>query len=156
MKKWLKILGEKLQEIIDRVRGKDPRPTEPEIPDAPAEPGEPVNKGGDGLYKPESRLWLLPAGIKAPDVGICGEAMPDGDIRYFRLGNDSGQRADGNQKPGNIDDYYHPPSIALGRLKMRDAKASRDGARFLCFGTGGGLLAEMIVKDRDVRQEGRR
>jgi len=144
---WMKKLGEILQRIIDELRGKKPKP-EP-VPEPVPEP-EPVNKGGDGLYKPESRLWLLPSGIRAPMVYQAYEVA--GDIRrYLRLGENTGPHATGDQWPV-IDNpaYYHND-----RLKMRDAKVTRDGARLEAIDRTGKVLAAMTVEQRDVRQEGR-
>jgi len=135
----IKRLGERIQGLIDRIKGKtDPVP-EP-VPD------EPVNKGGDGLYKPASRLWLLPLGIRAPQVMEAGEAG----VNYFRVGGHSEPFANGANIFKDDPGFYHND-----RLKLRGALASGDGVRFFVLGWNGELLAEMVVQGRDVRQEGR-
>ena len=131
-----------------------PMPTQPADPDAPVVH---PNKGGDGLYKPESRLWMMPRGIRAPQVYKAFESIDDGGSeRYLRIGENTGPKADGAQWP--IADslaYYHPQDAA-GSLKLRDAKVTRDGARLIAIDGTGRIIAEMTVQQRDVRQEGRR
>ena len=132
----------------------DDYPSTP-MPAEPADPDTPVvkpNKGGDGLYKPESRLWLLPRGIRAPQVFKAFESIDDGGSeRYLRIGGHEGERANGTQSGGDDPGYYH-----AGRLKLRDAKVTRDGARLIAIDAAGRIIAEMTVQQREVRQEGRR
>ncbi len=134
-----------LQRLIDWLRGKvEPDPVPEPVPEP--EPSEPVNKGGDGLYKPESRLWLLPLGIRAPQVMEAGEEF----VNYFRVGGHTEPFANGHNTFADDPGFYHN-----NRLKLRGALASGDGVRFFVLGWDGKVLAEMVVQERNVRQEGR-
>lgn len=115
----------------------------------PDEPAEPVNKGGEGLYKPSTRLWLLPKGPKAPDIRVAAEYKPGGIlVKYLRIGKDDGARANGQQAPTDDPEFYHN-----GRLVFRDSVVSADGNSLLCW-TKAGRKYQMTVKQRLVRQEG--
>jgi len=140
---WIRKLGKAVQDVIDWFRGKkDPEP----VPEPVPVPDEPVNKGGDGLYKPESRLWLLPLGIRAPQVMEAGEEF----VNYFRVGGHAEPFANGHNTFADDPGFYHN-----NRLKLRGTLASGDGVRFFVLGWDGQVLAEMVVEERDVRQEGR-
>jgi hypothetical protein len=105
-------------------------------------------KGGDGLYKPESRLWLLDAGVRSAQVLQAGEYTPEGTVvRWLRIGGNSGARADGSQAAADDPGFYHS-----NRLKLRDAKVSRSGNRLVATLRDGRKL-QMVIVDREVRQE---
>ena len=107
-----------------------------------------------GLYKPESKLWLLPRGIAADSVLWAGEIDENGTVvKYFRLGGNAEPLADGKQAAKNEDGMYHPPHRTLGGVKMRNAKATRNGAIFVAHGRDGRLLARKVIKNRTDRQE---
>ncbi len=134
-----------------------PTPTEPTQPVDPDTPVVKPNKGGDGLYKPESRLWLLPRGIRAPAIFKAFESIDDGGSeRYLRIGEHTGPLANGAEYPVADHLAYYHPQDAAGSLKLRDAKVTRDGARLIAIDGTGRIIAEMVVQQRDVRQEGRR
>lgn len=108
-----------------------------------------VNKGGDGLYKPETRLWLLPLGPKAKDINVAGEYRPGGAlVKYLRIGIDAGARADGKQTPTDRADFYHN-----NRVVLRDSVVSANGNSLMAW-TRAGRKYKMTVIDRNVRQEG--
>jgi hypothetical protein len=115
----------------------------------PTEP-EKVNKGGDGLYKPETRLWLLPKGPKAPNIRYAAEYRPGGIlVKNLRIGTNSGERADGKQSAKDHPDFYHN-----GRLVFRDSVVSANGNSLIAW-TKTGQKFMMTVKERLVRQEGK-
>lgn len=122
----------------------------PEGSEAPA-PEEPVvNKGGDGLYKPETRLWLLPEGPSAPQINVAGEYKPGGElVKHLRIGKDNGALADGKQVPTDNAEFYHN-----GRVVLRNAVVSANGNSLLAW-TRNGQKFKMTVINRGVRQEGR-
>jgi len=165
-----KKIGKEVQRIIDRLPWRqkpEPQP-EPETPETPQEETpEPINYGGYGLYKPESSLWLLKRGIRAPQVLTAGEYNPDGTQvmievkingkiqltpKWFRLGGASAPYADGTQPIQDYDELYHPPSMTLGGLKMREAKVKANGNVLKCVLRDGTILSKTII-DRNIRQE---
>jgi hypothetical protein len=104
-------------------------------------------RGGDGLYKPESRLWLV-GGVKASDVLTAGDYDATGRVvRWLRIGSNEGPRADGNQVIVESSDMYHS-----GQLKLRDAKVSASGNTLILICRDGRRLEKRII-DRDWRQE---
>jgi hypothetical protein len=112
----------------------------------------PVNKGGgDGLYKPETRLWLLPApSPRAPQIRFAAEYRPGGAlVKHLRIGTNDGARADGKQTPTDKADFYHN-----GRLVFRDAVVSANGNSLIAW-THSGKKYQITIQDRLVRQEGK-
>jgi hypothetical protein len=104
-------------------------------------------RGGAGLYKPESRLWLV-GSIKASEVLTAGEYDATGRVvRWLRIGSNDGPRADGNQVIVENSDMYHS-----GQLKLRDAKVSASGNTLILICRDGRRLEKRII-DRDWRQE---
>jgi hypothetical protein len=145
-----------------------PPPVATNTPPKPQRP-ETLYGGGDGLYKPyewdddgkitaKSKLWLLPAPIKAAQVHRAGEFRPDGTlVRWFSWpGSDvpypaNNRTVDGTAlAPAPPSSYYHN-----GRLKMRQAKATTAGNIFRALDATGGVLAALTIIDPERRQEGR-
>lgn len=135
----------KLSEVIAQDDGLPPPPP---VEATPEEEPEPVNKGGWGLYKPESSLWLAKLGVRAPQVKTAGEYRPDGTVvKWLQLGNRQGPRADGQQPAADSSNYYHS-----NRLKFRDAKVTASGNTLKLVTRDGKTYTKTIV-DRNVRQE---
>lgn len=153
----------------------DVTPTPPEPESTLKE--EATLKGGDGTYKPESNLWLLPAvnptngkRFTVDQLGIAGEFQDEVGLapvliarevdgkamlvpKRFKLANSGAFRnrdTDGSFRvtdPGTSG-YYHN-----GRLKLRDAKAVNSGSRFLTFDVYGQQIFSKLIIDRNRRQE---
>jgi hypothetical protein len=155
---------------------------EPEKPPAPAVHPDHVNwyrrtnKGGHGLYKPwdyhapdkpgNSNLWLLPARnptngapMRPSQLGVVGQyldaecTMMIGTFRWpSGVGAMSDKPTNGSHTPSYMDDsregWYHGD-----RIKIRGAKADRDGVTFGAFDVFGQLLFKKTIIERNVRQE---
>ncbi len=145
---------DKAREIVDAIRDK-PEVAQPEVvqPIEPDPEPEPINRGGDGLYKPESSLWLLPRGIRAATIKTAGEYRPDGSlVKWFRLGGNSEPFADGSQPIRDHAGMYHPQHQDLGGVKLRAARATCSGNVFRTILRDGRVL-EKLIQNKDVRQE---
>jgi len=116
-----------------------------------------IKHGGDGLYKPESGLWLLPRGIKAQHVKEIAEyrdAVCKQRVRYCRWPRNVGGNAGNAEiKPGIQPDYNNRDLYHNFRLKARSAKVSANGHTLGCWGRNGKLLAKKTIIDRNTRQE---
>ena len=131
-------------------------PTPEPQPEPQPEP-EPVNHGGDGLYKPESQLWLLPQRhpngqqMQARMLGRAGEYRDEAGtqlVKHFIVGGRNGPRSSGG--PYNIPDGEGMHNY---RVKLRDAKATASGNWFLAWDINNNLIYKMQIIDRNVRQE---
>ena len=133
-----------------------PPPVVEPTPEPQPEP-EPINHGGDGLYKPESQLWLLPQRhpngqqMQARMLGRAGEYRDEAGtqlVKHFIVGGRNGPRSSGG--PYNIPDGEGMHNY---RVKLRDAKATASGNWFLAWDINNNLIYKMQIIDRNVRQE---
>ena len=133
-----------------------PPPVVEPTPEPQPEP-EPINHGGDGLYKPESQLWLLPRyhpngqQMQCRMLGRAGEYRDEAGtqlVKYFIVGGRNGPRSSGG--PYNIPDGEGMHNY---RVKLRDAKATASGNWFLAWDINNNLIYKMQIIDRNVRQE---
>ena len=133
-----------------------PPPVVEPTPEPQPEP-EPINHGGDGLYKPESQLWLLPQRhpngqqMQARMLGRAGEYRNEAGtqlVKHFIVGGRNGPRSSGG--PYNIPDGEGMHNY---RVKLRDAKATASGNWFLAWDINNNLIYKMQIIDRNVRQE---
>ncbi len=143
-------------------------------PPGNAEPTKPTdsvptpNKGGDGLYKPESNLWLLQAknptngkALKASDIGACGEYADQAGtkrLKWFVWPADCGalsrKAMDGMNTVASRNAGKEYPSLYHGgRVKCRGAKAMASGSWFVARDIHGQVVARKQIRDRSARQE---
>ena len=115
--------------------------------------------GGHGLYKPESRLWLV-RGLKAEHVAVgavyldaeCTKpVIRNGACVFLRHDNRPTDEAHPIQNPQDPN-HYHPPHLTLGGFKFRGATAVESRQVLGCWTKDGRLYAKYIY-DRDVRQK---
>jgi len=151
---------ERLQEELQEKTEPEPTPepvVEPEPQPEPQPEPEPINHGGDGLYKPESQLWLLPRyhpngqQMQCRMLGRAGEYRDEAGtqlVKYFRVGSRQGPVSSGG--PYNIPDGEGMHNY---RVKLRDAKATASGNWFLAWDINNNLIYKMQIIDRNVRQE---
>lgn len=157
MKKLLekiKRLGERIQGLIDQIRGKSPEPEL--IPEDQPHPAERINRGGDGLYKLDTNLYLLPLGIRAEGVSDAAVLKPDGSWRaHIHWPRDVGlpwPTPVKNARP----DYTKASSLYHNeRLTLRGVKSAQSGDTLVAYGLGGERLCAMTIIERGIRQEGR-
>ena len=140
-----------------------------EYPEPDQPKGARVNRGGDGLYKPSSNLWLLPARnphngqpIFADHIGRAGEFKDrDGTqmVKHFVFPNKTavaGRVINFQNKapdPHNVN-HYHPAAVPpVGRLKCRGARATNDGNWFIAWDIHGQRVFEKHIQEAGVRQE---
>ena len=130
---------------------------------APNPPKEQINRGGDGLYKPSSNLWLLPqrhptngSWFRGKHLGKAGEFRDrEGTqlVKWFRWPDKIGPM---KNKPINgkaIITYHHADIYHNNRIKIRGAKAKHSGSWFLAWDMHGQRVFEKRIIDRNVRQE---
>jgi len=156
MKSWIK-------KIISWFRSKQEKP-KPDVPPTPpvADPApepepEKVNKGGQGLYKPESNLYLCEPQVQPWMVQYAGETSktnwpwyPADFVKFFRMGSASGPRMDGTT---GVIDFPAGEGRHAGKLKFREAKVTKSGNTIVIVSWDGALLQMKTIQDRNVRQE---
>lgn len=140
-----------------------PEPTPEPVPDAPEQP---INRGGDGLYKPEANLWLLPSKhptngqrFLAEHLGTAGEFRDENGtelVKYFKwpggVGAISDQPMDGAHPAIGI----NPDDGSMyfsAQIKCRSAKANATGNWFIARDIYNQLIFKKQIQDRNVRQE---
>jgi len=149
----------KAEEVYEETKEQEAPKPEPEPAPAPEPEPEPINHGGDGLYKPESGLWLLKRGIRAEHVADAYAVDAQG-TRRTNLSWSRNTVRDGNGRLINAyrkvnsvrPDYSASDLYHNHRLKLREAKV-QSGWTLIASDANGQTLARKQIIDGNVRQE---